>query len=327
MSRAIRIERPGGPEALRLRQLTPSKPGPGEATVRHTAIGINFIDTYHRSGLYPLPTRPSGIGMEAAGVVEAVGDGVSDVGVGDRVAYASGPPGAYADMRTIKADRLVPLPDDIDDETAAAVLLKGMTVEYLIRRCYPVEKGQTVLWHAAAGGVGLIAGQWLKHLGVRAIGTVGSEKKARLAMENGYWETVVYSREGFVQRVRELTDGNGVPVVYDSVGKSTFEGSLDCLRPRGMLVGFGNASGKPPPFDMGVLAQKGSLYLTRPTLMSYTASRSDLLASANALFEVIQSGAVKVSIGQRWPLEEAVAAHRALEARSTTGSCLLIPER
>jgi NADPH:quinone reductase len=326
MTRVIRIHETGGPDALRLEQVTLGDPGPGQVLLRHTAIGINYIDTYHRSGLYPVPL-PSGLGMEAAGLVEAVGDGVNEVAVGDRVAYAGAAPGAYADARLIEADRLISLPDSIDDETAAALLLKGMTVEYLIRRCCPVKRGQTVLWHAAAGGVGLIACQWLAHLGVRVIGTVSSENKAQRAKAHGAWQTIVYTQEDFADMVRELTQGVGVPAVFDSVGKDTFEGSLDCLEPRGMLVGFGNASGKPPPIDMGILAQKGSLYLTRPTLMTYTKKRQDLLSSAEALFEVVASGAVKVEISQRWPLAEAGDAHRALEARRTTGSSLLIPER
>jgi NADPH2:quinone reductase len=267
---------------------------------------------------------PSGIGVEAAGVVEAVGPRVRDVKPGDRVAYASGTPGAYAEARVVRADRLVPLPEHVSDEVAAAVLLKGMTVEYLVRRCYPVKKHQTVLWHAAAGGVGLIACQWLATLGVTVIGTVGDAQKAKLALEHGLSHAIIYTEEDFVQRVRELTGGKGVPVVFDSVGKSTFEGSLDCLSPRGMLVGFGNASGKPEPFDMGILAQKGSLYLTRPTLFSYTSSRQELTASAGALFEMLESGAIKPLISQKLPLAAAADAHRALEARSTVGSTLLI---
>lgn len=324
MSRAVRIHATGGPEVLRIESVEVPEPGPGEACVRQTAIGINYIDTYHRSGLYPLPL-PHTLGMEAAGVVEAVGEDVAALRPGDRVAYATAPPGAYADRRLLAADRLVPLPAEISDETAAASLLKGMTVEYLIRRCFPVERGQTVLFHAAAGGVGLIACQWLSHLGVTVIGTVGTEDKARLAREHGCHHPVVYTREDFRARVRELTGGRGVPVVFDSVGKDTFEASLDCLAPRGTYVGFGNASGKPPPFDISLLAQKGSLYLTRPTLMTYTATREELLASARALFAVVQSGAVRVHVGARWPLAEVTAAHRALESRTTLGSSLLLP--
>ena len=325
MTRAIRIHATGGPEVLRFEAVDPGRPGPGQALVRQTAIGLNFIDTYHRSGLYPLPSLPHGIGMEAAGVVEAVGDGVVVVRPGDRVGYASGAPGAYAELRVVPADRLVPLPDGIDDRTAAAMLLRGMTVEYLIRRAFRVEPGMTVLLHAAAGGLGLIACQWLRHLGATVIGTVGSDEKAALAREHGCAHTIVYTREDFVAHVRELTSGRGVPVVYDSVGRSTFAGSLDCLARRGMLVGFGNASGAPPPFDPLLLSRKGSLYLTRPTLMDYTATRDELLASARALFEVVQQGRVKVEIRQTWPLAEAAEAHRAFEARRTVGSSVLLP--
>jgi NADPH2:quinone reductase len=325
MTKAIRFHAHGGPEVLALEEVDVGAPGPGEALVRHTAIGLNFIDTYHRSGLYAVDALPSGLGMEAAGVIEALGEGVDDLAVGQRVAYAAGPIGAYAETRCMRADRMVPIPDAIDDEVAAAGLLKGMTVEYLIRRTYPVQAGQTVLWHAAAGGVGLLACQWLKHLGVTVIGTVSSDEKAEMARAHGCAHTIVYTREDFVQRVNELTGGAKVPVVFDSVGKTTFPSSLDCLRPRGMFVGFGNASGKPDPFDMGVLAQKGSLYLTRPTLMTYNASRADLLESARALFEVIEEGAVKVEIHQRFPLKDAAEAHRALEARQMIGSTVLVP--
>jgi len=292
--------------------------------VRHTAVGLNFIDTYHRSGLYPVPL-PSGLGMEAAGVVQALGKGVTGLEVGDRVAYAAGPPGAYAEARLIRADRLVRLPAEIPDATAAAMMLKGMTVEYLVRRVYPVRPGQTVLLHAAAGGVGLIACQWLRQIGATVIGTVGSEEKAQLARSAGCHHPVVYTQEDFVARVREITGGAGVAVVYDSVGRATVPGSLDCLARRGMLVVFGNASGKPDPFDMALLGQKGSLFLTRPSLFDYTASAEELQASARALFEVVQSGAVKIQIQQTWKLHEAAEAHRALEARRTTGSSVLVP--
>jgi NADPH2:quinone reductase len=325
MHRAVRIHTTGGPEVLRLETLPVPTPGPGQALVRHTAIGVNFIDVYHRTGLYPLASLPHGLGMEAAGVVEAVGPDVHEVRVGDRVGCTSGPPGAYAELRAVAADRLVPLPAHVDDATAAAVLLKGMTVEFLIRRCFPVAAGQTVLWHAAAGGVGLLACQWLAHLGVEVIGTVSSDAKAELARRHGCTHVIVYTRERFPDRVRELTGGRGVPVVFDSVGKDTFLGSLDCLAPRGTYVGFGNASGKPDPFDLGLLAQKGSLYVTRPTLMTYTAARDELLASAAALFEVLQRGRLHVHIGERFPLEQVAEAHRRLEARSTTGSSLLLP--
>jgi NADPH2:quinone reductase len=299
-------------------------PGAGQARVQHRAIGLNFIDTYHRSGLYPLPL-PTGLGSEAAGIVDAIGPGVTELAVGDRVAYAGGPPGAYADARIIAADRLVRLPDAIDFETAAAMMLKGMTVEYLVRRTFPVRPGMTVVWHAAAGGVGLIACQWLAHLGVTVIGTVGSDAKAELARAHGCTHTIVYTREDFSARVRELTDGKGVPVVYDSVGRETFAGSLDCLAPRGMLVEFGNASGKPDPFDLQTLATKGSLYLTRPTLFTYTAARADLLESASALFEMVGRGAIHIDVRQRFALDRVEDAHRAMESRATIGSSVLLP--
>lgn len=325
MTNAIRIHATGGPDVMRLEEVDVPSPGNGEAIVRHTAIGLNYIDTYHRSGLYPVDSLPSGLGMEAAGIVEAIGSGVTEVQVGQRVAYASGPPGAYAERRLFRADRLVPLPDDITDESAAAMMLKGMTVEYLIRRTYPVQRGQYVLFHAAAGGVGLIACQWLRHLGAVVIGTVGSEEKAELAAAHGCDHTIVYTEEDFATRVREITGGTGVPVVYDSVGRATFLRSLDCLSPRGMLVAFGNASGKPDPFDAGVLAQKGSLFLTRPTLFAYTSTRDELLACAQSLFDVVRAGAVTIDVHQRFSLDEAAEAHRTLEARSTTGSTILTP--
>src|SRR5437867_2139259 len=325
MTRAIRIHKTGGPEVLQLENVDPGKPGPGQAFVRHKAIGINFIDTYHRSGLYPLPSLPHGIGSEAAGVVEAVGEGVTVVKPGDRVAYAGVAPGSYAEARLVPADRLVPLPDGIDERAAAAMMLKGMTVEYLIRRTFKVEAGMAVLLHAAAGGVGLIACQWLRHLGATVIGTVGSDEKAALARAHGCAYPINYARENIVERVRSITGGRGVPVVYDAVGRSTFEASLDCLAKRGMLVGFGNASGPAPPVDPLLLSRKGSLYLTRPTLMDYTISREELLASAGALFDVVRKGAVKIEIRRTWPLAEAAEAHRALEARETTGSSLLLP--
>jgi NADPH:quinone reductase len=325
VTHGIVIHETGGPEVLRFEQLELAEPGAGQALVRQTAIGVNFIDVYHRTGVYPLPSLPHGIGQEAAGVVERVGPGVGDLAPGDRVAYAGSVPGAYAESRVLAADRLVKLPDEISNETAAAALLKGMTVEFLIHRCFPVERGQTVLWHAAAGGVGLIACQWLSALGVRVIGSVGSHEKAELASAHGAAETVVYTEEDLVARVRELTLGKGVPVVFDSVGKATFSRSLDCLAVRGMYVGFGNASGKPEPFDLGILAQKGSLYLTRPTLFTYTAARSDLLSSAAALFDVIRRGVVRVEARQRFALRDVAAAHRQLEARNTVGSTLLLP--
>ncbi|AOU97627.1 quinone oxidoreductase [Acidihalobacter yilgarnensis] len=324
MSQAIRIHRHGGPEVMRLETLEIGKPGEGEVLLRQRAIGLNYIDIYHRTGLYPvaLPAVP---GMEGAACVEAVGRGVVDLQVGDRVAYAGGPIGAYAQMRVMPVDRLVKLPEGIDDCTAASMMLQGMTVQYLIRQAYRVSPSETVLWHAAAGGVGLIACQWLRSLGVTVIGTVGTDEKAALAMANGCSHVINYRREHFVERVRELTDGAGVPVVYDSVGKDTFEGSLDCLQRRGLLVSFGNASGAVLPFSLGVLAQKGSLYVTRPNLAGYTATRDELLSCAGELFEQVLSGAVKITTNHIYPLAEAAQAHRDLEARKTTGSIVLLP--
>jgi NADPH2:quinone reductase len=325
MTHAIRIHETGGPEVLTWEEVEVGDPGPGEVRLQHAAVGLNFIDVYHRSGLYPLAALPAVIGMEGAGRVEAVGEGVTDLKPGDRVAYAGIPPGAYAEARLIPAHRLVRLPDGISDQQAAGMMLQGMTVQYLIRRTYRVAKGDTVLFHAAAGGVGLIACQWLKSLGARVIGTVGSDEKAELAKAHGCDHPINYRSEDFVARVKEITDGEGVPVVYDSVGKDTFEGSLDCLRPLGMFVGFGNASGPVPPFNMGILAQKGSLFLTRPTLMTYTAKREDLLSSANELFDVVLSDEIKIEVNQSYPLAEAAQAHRDLEARKTTGSTILQP--
>jgi NADPH:quinone reductase len=325
MAQAIVLHRVGGPEQLQFETIADTPPGPGEARVVHRAIGINYIDTYHRTGLYPLPRYPSGIGLEAAGVVEALGEGVSGLAVGDRVAYAGGSVGAYSTARNVIADRLVKIPQAITDEQAAAMMLKGMTVEFLIRRAFPVKPGQTVLWHAAAGGVGLIACQWLSHLGVRVIGTVGSEQKAALARAHGCSETILYRHEDFLQRVLDITKGEKLPVVYDSVGKDTFMRSLDCLQPRGTYVGFGNASGKPEPFDVTLLSTKGSLYLTRPTLFTYTAKREDLLASAAALFDVVQKGDVKINVSKRFALAEASSAHEHLESRASTGCLLLMP--
>ncbi len=325
MTHAIRIHEAGGPENLRWDEVEVGAPGPGEVRLKQTAVGLNYIDVYHRTGLYPLPALPAVIGLEAAGRVEAVGDGVGDLAEGDRVAYASPPAGAYAEARLMPADRVVKLPDAIDDRQAAAMMLQGMTVQYLTRRTYRVKAGETVLFHAAAGGVGLIACQWLKHLGVTVIGTVGSEEKAEVARAHGCAHTINYRTEDFAQRVRELTGGAGVPVVYDSVGKDTFEGSLDCLAPLGMMVSFGNASGPVPPFNPGILSAKGSLYLTRPTLMTYTAKRADLVAGAGELFDVVLSGAVRIEINQTYALAEAAQAHRDLEARKTTGSTVLLP--
>ena len=321
--KAIRIHQNGGPEALRYEDFDLPKPAARQVRVRHTAIGVNFIDIYHRTGLYKLPL-PAGIGSEAAGVVEETGEGVTTLKKGDRVAYA-GATGAYADANNVAADRLVKLPKGISDEIAAAALLKGMTVQYLLKRTYPVSSGQTILWHAAAGGVGLIAGQWAKHLGVAVIGTVGSEDKIALAKENGCAHVLNLSKEKWVQRVREITDNEGVPVVYDSIGKATWEGSLNCLAVRGMMVSFGNASGAVPAFEPGILAGKGSLYVTRPTLGSYTRNAKELQKTADDLFAVIKSGAVKIAINQRFKLEDAAKAHEALQSRGTTGATILTP--
>jgi NADPH2:quinone reductase len=321
--KAIQQRRTGGPEVLELVNLPAPTAGPGEVLIRHEAIGLNFIDTYHRSGLYPLP-MPAVLGTEGAGVVEAVGEGVTRLKPGDRVGYAGGPLGGYAELRTYRADRVVPLPDAVSTRQAAAALLKGMTAEFLLRRCYPVKAGDTVLIHAAAGGVGLILVQWAKALGARVIATVGTAEKAELARANGANETILYRQEDVADRVRKLTDGAGVPVVYDGVGADTFEASLASLGRRGVLVTYGNASGPAPAFAPLKL-MRGSLYVTRPTLFDYIATTAELDESAGALFDVLASGAVKVEIGQEFPLEQARQAHEALEARATVGSTLLIP--
>ena len=325
MPKAVRIHENGGPEVLRYEEADPGRPRTGQVLLRHTAIGLNFIDIYYRTGLYPppggLPLIP---GNEAAGEVVEVGEGVTWLEPGDRVAYA-GPLGAYAEQRVIDAHHLVKLPDEISDQQAAGMMLKGMTAEYLLHRTFPVKAGDTVLYHAAAGGVGLIIGQWARALGVTLIGTVGSDEKAELALAHGYEHVINYSRENFAARVAEITDGKKCDVVYDSVGKDTFEGSLDCLRTRGMFVSFGQSSGPIPPFNMAVLSQKGSLFATRPTLFQYIAKRDDLEESANALFDVVKSGAVKIKINQRYPLANTVQAHIDLEARETTGTTVLIP--
>lgn len=321
---AIRIHQPGGPEVMVWEEVEVGAPAAGQVLLRHTAVGLNFIDVYHRTGLYPAPL-PFTPGLEGAGIVEAVGDGVTEFKPGDRVAYANPPLGAYAEVRLMPADRLVKLPDGIDDRQAAAMMLQGMTAQYLLRRTYPVKKGDTILIHAAAGGVGLLVCQWARHLGATVIGTVGSEEKAELARAHGCDHPILYKSEDFVARVREITNGEGVPVVYDSVGKDTFLKSLDCLRPLGMMVSFGQSSGKVEPLDTGLLAAKGSLFLTRPSLMAYTAKRSDLVDSANELFEVVQKGGVKVEVNQTYPLTDAPQAHRDLEGRKTTGSTLLLP--
>ncbi len=324
MAHAIRIHAHGGPEVLRWDEVQVGDPGPGEVRLRQSAVGLNYIDTYHRSGLYKLASLPAVIGMEGAGTVEAVGAGVTDLKPGDRVAYA-GVLGGYADERLIAADRLVKLPPGIDDKTAAAMMLQGMTVRYLLRETYPCTAKTVMLFHAAAGGVGLIACQWARAIGATMIGTAGSDEKARLAKENGCTHVINYRTEDYVARVKEITNGEGCDVVYDSVGKDTFPSSLDCLKPKGLWVSFGNASGPVPLFDITILSAKGSLYATRPTVMAYTARRADLLANAADLFDMVGKGAVKITVSRTYPLREAAAAHRDLEARKTTGSVVLIP--
>jgi NADPH2:quinone reductase len=323
MTEAIRIHNTGGPEVMSWEEVVLAAPGPGEALVRHHYVGVNFVDIYQRQGLYKLP-RPSGLGSEAAGVVEAVGPGVAELQPGDRVAYGTGPVGAYAEARVVPADRLVRLPDDIDDRTAACIMLKGLTAQYLLLQTTKIEPGDTILMHAAAGGVGQIACQWAKHLGATVIGTVGSEEKATLARANGCDHVIVYTREDFVESVRQITAGRGVRVVYDSVGKDTFAGSLDCLQPRGLLVTFGQSSGLVPPFDVTALSVKGSLYLTRPTLNAYAGNPEALRRMAGDLFRVVRSGAVRIQPPQQFALREAACAHAALEARRTTGSIVLV---
>lgn len=324
ISKAIRIQQTGGPEVMEFVDVPLGQPGPGEALVRHAACGLNFIDVYFRTGLYPQPL-PAGLGMEASGVVEAVGEGVTYVKPGDRVAYAGRPNGAYAQARIMPADNLVRLPDSIDFETAAGMMLQGLTVQYLFHRTFPLKGGETILFHAAAGGVGLIASQWARAIGVNMIGTVGSDEKAELAKAHGCTHVINYNKENFVERVKEITEGKGVPVVYDSIGKDTFTGSLDCLSPLGMMVSFGSASGPVPAFGLQELASRGSLFITRPSLMSYTAKRADLEQMAAHLFSMVESGKVKIDIRQRYALSDAAQAHRDLEARKTTGSTILIP--
>jgi NADPH:quinone reductase len=324
MPNAIRFHKNGGPEVLQWESVEVGEPGPGEARVRHTAIGVNYIDTYHRSGLYKL-ALPSGLGTEGAGVVEAVGPGVTDVRPGDRVAYSGGPLGAYSEVRVMPADRLVKLPDGVSDKVAATLMLKGLTVQYLFRQTFPLKGGETILLHAAAGGIGLIACQWARALGVTVIGTVGSDEKAALAKANGCTHTIVYTRENFVERVKQLTGGKGVPVVYDGVGKDTFPASLDCLSPRGMFVSFGNASGPIAAFDILLLSQKGSLYATRPTLATYTASRAATLAMCEDMFSLVLAGKLGNEPRQTYALKDAAQAHRDLESRKTTGATILLP--
>lgn len=325
MTHAVRIHENGGTEVLRWEEVEVPDPGPGEAVVRQTVTGLNFIDVYFRTGLYKVPAFPAVIGNEGAGVVESTGAGVTDVTVGDRVVYCMSL-GSYTQRRVVAAKQLVRIPDGITDEQAAAVMLKGCTVQYLIRRTYPVKEGETVLFHAAAGGCGLIACQWLKHLGVTVIGTVGSSEKAELAKAHGCDYPIVYTDEDVAGRVREITDGAGVPVVYDSVGKDTFDASLACLQPRGLMVSFGNASGAVEPFSPALLAAKGSLFLTRPTLATYTATREELESTSGEVFDVVGSGAVKIEVNQTYALSDAANAHRDLEARKTTGSTVLLTD-
>lgn len=323
MPKAVRYHKQGGPEVLQVDDVEVGEPGAGQIRIRHTAIGVNFVDTYQRSGLYPMQT-PAVAGNEGAGVVEAVGAGVTELKKGDRIAY-TGVTGSYCEQRLVPADRMVKLPEGVTEEQAASMMLKGLTVHYLIHSTYAVKKGDTVLWHAAAGGVGLIACQWLKALGVTIIGTAGSDEKTALAKAHGATHVINYSKENFVERVKALTGNKGVPVVYDSVGKTTWEGSLDCLQPRGLMATFGNASGPVPPVNLVVLSTKGSLYVTRPTLGTYIASRADLVERANSLFEVVKSGKVKIETTARYKLADAAQAHRDLEGRKTTGSIVLIP--
>ena len=323
MAKAVRYHKQGGPEVMQYEEVQVGDPGPGQARIRHTAIGVNFVDTYQRSGLYAMQL-PQVAGNEAAGVVEAVGQGVTDLKPGDRVAY-TGLPGSYCDVRLVPADRMVKLPEGITDEQAASMMLKGLTVHYLIHTTYPVKKGETVLWHAAAGGVGSIACQWLRHMGVTVIGTAGSDEKCALAKAHGAEHVINYSRENFVERVLAITGGKKVPVVYDAVGKTTWEGSLECLRPRGLMVSFGNASGPVAPVNLGILQAKGSLYVTRPTLATHIATRAELVQRSSELFGVVKSGTVKIETTQRYKLADAAQAHRDLEGRKTTGSIVLQP--
>ena len=325
MTNLIKVHTIGGAEVMKWEDEALADPGPGEVQIRHTAIGLNFIDVYFRSGVYAAPQLPFTPGLEAVGVVEKVGAEVADLLPGDRVGYASAPLGAYSEARNLPAARAVKIAAGIDDRTAAAIMLKGMTAHYLLRGAYRVKAGDTILFHAAAGGVGLIACQWAKHLGVNVIGTVGSEEKAALARANGCAHVINYNRENFVERVAEITGGEGVPVVYDSVGQATFLASLDCLKPRGTMVSFGQSSGKVEPVDIGILSTKGALYLTRPTLFYYTASRDELVYSAHQVFDVVASGAVAIHINQSYPLADVVSAHKDLEGRRTTGSTVLLP--
>ena len=321
MPKAVRLHKTGGPEVMEWEDVQVGEPGQGEVQLRQTAVALNYLDTYQRSGLYPMQL-PASVGSEAAGVVEKVGSGVTSLKQGDRVAYA-GLIGAYAEVRNVPADKVVKIPEGITDQQAAAMMIKGMTAEYLLFRTYKVQKGDPILIHAAAGGVGLIVCQWAKHIGATVIGTVGTDEKAKLAREHGCEHPIVYTRENFVERVKEITGGKMLPVVYDSVGKDTFFESLKCLRPRGLMVTFGQSSGKVPPIDTGILAQHGSLFLTRPTLNSYTATRAELEEVSGNLFDVVKRGIVKIEVSQTFPLRNAPEAHRALEGRKTTGSVVL----
>ncbi len=325
MNHAIKIHKTGGPDVLSWEEHDPGLPGSGEVRIVHEAVGLNFIDVYHRTGLYPLPVLPAVLGLEGAGIVEMVGEGVTDLAKGDRVAYAGVPPGAYSEIRCIPAHRLVKLPEGISTRDAAGMMLQGMTARYLLKGCYSVQAGSTILVHAASGGVGSILCQWAKHIGATTIGTVGSKEKAAMARNNGCTHTVLYQEEDFVAAVQEITKGKGVDVVYDSVGQATFMQSLDCLRPMGTMVSFGQSSGPVEPINVGLLGAKGSLFLTRPSLMHYTAARDDLVAHAQDLFEVVLSGAVRMHILQEYALREAAQAHRDLEARKTSGSTVLLP--
>lgn len=323
-ARIVGFDEPGGPDVLTLRTAEVGAPGPGQALVRQTVIGVNYLDVYHRSGMYPLPL-PSGCGSEAAGVVEAVGPDVTELSPGDRVAYAGGDPGSYADYRLFPAGRLVKVPNFVTDEEAACLMMKGMTVEYLLNRCAPLKAGQFGLMYAAAGGVGLLAGQWARHLGAKLIGVASGADKCALAMENGYFAVIDRSREDVTARVKEITGGKGVPVVYDSVGKASFATTLDCLAPRGIFVSFGTTTGAPPPIEAATLQKRGSLYFTRPSIATYNAAREDLVASADAVFDLVGKGALKVLINQRYPLADAARAHADLEAGRTSGSSILLP--
>ncbi|MFL1482831.1 NADPH:quinone reductase [Marinobacter sp. LN3S78] len=325
MTKAIRFSQTGGPEVLTLEDTPQPEPGPGEIRVSNRAIGLNYIEIYFRSGVYPVPSLPSGLGTEGAGVVDAIGADVADFQVGDRVAYAQAPLGSYSEQHVLPAGKAIRIPDNVDFETAAATMLKGLTVQYLLRQTYPVKSGETILFHAAAGGVGLIACQWAKALGVKLIGTVSGPEKAKLAMDHGAWATINYKEENIVERVRELTDGDMVPVVYDSVGKDTWETSLDCLQKRGLMVSFGNTTGPVSGVNIGILNQKGSLFVTRPSLAGYADTRPRFEAMCGELFEMLASGAIKADINQRFPLAEAAKAHEALASGQTTGSTVLLP--